>query len=71
MAQNRKNFRQALGFVDHHRPGVRFEKAFDIGSQQGEIGRPLEVQIHPAGEGVTRQRTFPALTGTREQDGGK
>jgi hypothetical protein len=58
MPQNREHLGQALGLVDHNRAGVHVEETFKIGGQQGEVGRPFEVQVGPVREGVPRQRTL-------------
>jgi len=71
MTQGGEYLRQALSLIDRNRSKVRVEKAFQIGSQYGEIGWTFEIEVGPFREGVARKRALAALPRSHKKDGGK
>jgi hypothetical protein len=71
MTQGGEYLRQALSLIDRNRSTVRVEKAFQIGSQYGEIGWTFEVEVGPFREHMARKRALAALPRPNKEDGGK
>jgi hypothetical protein len=71
MTQGGEHLRQALGLVNRKRARVRVEKAFQIGSQHGEVGWTFEIEVGPFREGVARKCALAALPRTHKKNGGK
>jgi hypothetical protein len=71
MTQGGEHLRQTLGLVDRNRAGVRVEKAFQVGRQQGEVRRTFEIDVGPFREDMARKRALAALPGSHQEDGGK
>jgi hypothetical protein len=50
---------------------VRVKKAFQIGSQHGEVGGAFEIEVSPVRECVARKSALAALPWPHEEHGGK
>jgi len=71
VAKDGEYLRKALGLIDDHRARVRVKKAFQIGSQHGEVGGAFEIEVSPVRECVARKRALAALPWPHEEHGGK
>jgi hypothetical protein len=69
MAKDREYLRKALGFIDYNRARVRVEKAFQVGSQHGQVGRAFEIEVSPVRECVARKSALAALPRPSEEHG--
>jgi len=71
MTQNLKDLGQPLGLVDDYLARVSIKESFEIGSQQSDVGRAVEIEMRPTREHMTYQRALSALAGADEEHGRK
>ena len=70
VAQRREQLREDLCFIDGEPSGVIPEEAFEIGLQDAQVRRPLEVDVGPGGADGLHQRALPALPRAVDENNG-
>jgi hypothetical protein len=67
MPESRKQVGEPLGLIDDHMPRVLLEEPLDVGLQERQVGRTLQVESSPRRPQGPHESALAALPGAKHE----